>query len=106
MLLLHPNNFGNGCDAVRLCDALPGDRRVGEPGIASGTRGSGLLLLEVELLLPRWGALLLEDPARMRDDHGGGMAAVARHRNPSRRSEGSAVRGREGVANQSYTVRS
>jgi hypothetical protein len=28
----------------------------------------------------------------MRDDHGGGMAAVARrHRNPSRRSEGSLV---------------
>ena len=97
MLLLRPKNFGRGFEAVRLCDALLGEARVGEPGTASGTRGSGLLaLLLFELLLRRCGALLLEeDPARMRDDHGGGMAAVARrHRNPSRRSEGSLV-GRE-----------
>ena len=56
MLLLRPNSFGSGCEAVRLCDALPGDGRVGEPGTASGTRGSGLLLLllvEMGLLLPR-----------------------------------------------------
>jgi hypothetical protein len=93
VLLLRPNNFGSGCEAVRLC-ALPGDARFGDPGTASGTRGSGLLLLlllEIGLLLPRWGALLLEDPARMREDQGGGMAAVARHRNPSRRSEGLSV---------------
>jgi len=53
VLLLRPKNFGNGCEAVRLC--LPGDGRVGEPGIASGARGSGLLLfaLLVGLLLPR-----------------------------------------------------
>jgi len=53
VLLLRPNNFGNGCEAVRLC--LPGDGRVGEPGIPFGARGSALLLfaLLVELLLPR-----------------------------------------------------
>lgn len=88
VLLLRPNSFGSGFDAVRLCDALPGERRVGEPGPVSGSRGSGLLLLEAELLLPRCGALLLEDPARMRDDHVGGMAAAARHRTLLRRSEG------------------
>ena len=53
MLLLRPNNFGNGCEAVRLC--LPGDGRVGEPEMPSGARGSGLLLFALlfELLLPR-----------------------------------------------------
>lgn len=69
---------------MRLCDALPGEglERDGEPGSRFGARGSGLLLLAVEAdeLLPR-DALLLEDPARMRDDHVGGMAAAARHRN-------------------------
>jgi hypothetical protein len=56
--------------------------------MASGTRGSGLLelglaLLELEFeLLPRRAVWLLEDPARMRDGHVGGMAAAARHRNP------------------------
>lgn len=60
------------------------------------------MLLLFELLLRRWGALLLEDPARMRDDHVGGMAAAARHRKASQRSE-ALVRG-EGVyvADQSY----
>jgi len=58
VLLLRPNSFGNGFEAVRLCDALLGDGRVGEPGAASGARGSGLLLLlllllEIGLLLPR-----------------------------------------------------
>ena len=33
-------------------------------------------------LLPRRLVWLLEDPARMRDGHVGGMAAAARHRNP------------------------
>jgi hypothetical protein len=55
--------------------------------MASGTRGSGLLEVDLELgvdveLLPRRLVWLLEDPARMRDGHVGGMAAAARHRNP------------------------
>jgi hypothetical protein len=41
----------------------------------------------------------------MRDDHGGGMAAAARHGNPPRRSKGLSGRGRVDVAAQSYTVR-
>jgi hypothetical protein len=52
--------------------------------MASGTRGSGLLEFDLELgveLLPRRVVWLLEDPARMRDGHVGGMAAAARHRN-------------------------
>jgi hypothetical protein len=48
---------------------------------------------------------LLEDPARMRDDHGGGMAAAARHGNPPRRSEGLLRRRSVDVAGQSYTKR-
>jgi hypothetical protein len=72
---------------VRVCDGLPdeGLRSVGDPGIASGTRGSGLLEFGLELgfeLLPRRAVWLLEDPARMRDGHVGGMAAAARHRSP------------------------
>jgi hypothetical protein len=45
------------------------------------------LELELELgveLLPRRAVWLLEDPARMRDGHVGGMAAAARHRSPPR----------------------
>lgn len=86
VLLFRPNNFGNGCETVRLCDALAGEslERDGEPGSGFGARGSGLLVLvlavDADELLAR-DALLLEDPARMRDDHVGGMAAAARHRN-------------------------
>jgi len=55
--------------------------------MGSGTRGSGLLELDLEVvlvfeLLPRRAVWLLEDPARMRDGHVGGMAAAARHRSP------------------------
>ena len=97
VLFFRPNSFGSGCEAVRLC--LPDEvlGRVGEPdSAASGSRGSGLLLLLVldVGLPPRWGALLLEldeDPARMREGHVGGMPAAARHRNPSRRSHGAAA---------------
>jgi hypothetical protein len=46
-----------------------------------------LLELDLEVvlvfeLLPRRAVWLLEDPARMRDGHVGGMAAAARHRSP------------------------
>jgi hypothetical protein len=72
---------------VRLCDGLPGEglRPVGESGIGSGTRGSCLLEFGLEFgfeLLLRRDVVLLEDPARMRDGHVGGMAAAARHRSP------------------------
>ena len=72
---------------MRVCDGLPGEglKPVGEAGIASGTRGSALLEFDLELgveLLPRRELWLLEDPARMRDGHVGGIAAAARHRNP------------------------
>ena len=89
VLLLRPKSLGSGWEAVRLCEGLPdeGLNPVGEPGMASGTRGSGLLEVDLELgveaeLLPRRLVWLLEDPARMRDGHVGGMAAAARHRNP------------------------
>ena len=91
MLLLRPKSLGSGWEDVRLCDGLPGEglRPVGDPGMASGTRGSGLVEVELELelelgveLLPRRAVWLLEDPARMRDGHVGGMAAAARHRSP------------------------
>jgi hypothetical protein len=89
VLLLRPNSLGSGWEEVRLCDGLPGEglSPVEEAGMGSGTRGSGLLELDLELevaleLLPRRAVWLLEDPARMRDGHVGGMAAAARHRSP------------------------
>ena len=89
VLLLRPKSLGSGWEDVRLCDGLPGEglSPVGEAGMGSGTRGSGLLELDLEVvlvfeLLPRRAVWLLEDPARMRDGHVGGMAAAARHRNP------------------------
>lgn len=121
MLFLRPKSFGSGCEAVRLCDALPGEgcSRCEDP--ASGKRGSGLLLVEVEAEA-RCGALVLllllllwleldEDPARMREDHVGGMAGAARHRNPSAAIRHSAVevmqsRGVKGVCASKSLCRS